>query len=179
MRRKTKRRSKRELKKAFFANVNKLPGRNACWEWQGPRCYKYGSTSILGRGRTRLAHRVSYELAFGPIGDVKMLVCHKCDNPLCVRPSHFFLGTNAENYRDCVAKGRHRHGANYPHTPMGQLKARVIRSEFAGVRSHAVLADVARQYNTSIHVIKAIVNNRSFKDAEGQLSLLDPKETLL
>ena len=53
----------------------------------------------------RKAHRVAFELANGPIPD-GVMVCHHCDNPPCVRPDHLFLGTNSENQRDSVQKGR-------------------------------------------------------------------------
>lgn len=85
----------------FWPHVAKSAG---CWEWTGSR-HRNGYGQFYYRGPA-MAHRVSWELANGPVPD-GMLVCHRCDNPPCVRPDHLFLGTQADNLVDMVSKGRH------------------------------------------------------------------------
>jgi hypothetical protein len=51
------------------------------------------------------AHRFAWIEANGPV-PAGLHVLHTCDNPLCVRPSHLWLGTQAENLADMTAKGR-------------------------------------------------------------------------
>lgn len=76
-----------------------------CWEWIGG-VYKNG-----GHGRLRfkyrevLAHRAAYEAWRGPI-PAGLCVCHSCDNPKCINPSHLWLGTNIANIADRDSKNR-------------------------------------------------------------------------
>lgn len=51
------------------------------------------------------AHRVAW-LIFKGLIPKDCHVLHKCDIPSCVNPDHLFLGTNLDNMRDKVKKGR-------------------------------------------------------------------------
>jgi hypothetical protein len=78
-----------------------------CWLWRGARMGEYGALCVNHRRHLR-AHRLAWELTHGPIPS-GMLVCHKCDNKLCVRPDHLFLGDHFANAGDMVLKGYTSH----------------------------------------------------------------------
>ncbi len=95
------------VKDRFWDKVSKQEG-EGCWEWQGPIEPTKGGYGYLGSGNGHvLAHRASYEMAFGEIPNGQC-VLHRCDNPKCVRPDHLFLGTRADNAKDRESKGRGR-----------------------------------------------------------------------
>ena len=77
-----------------------------CWQWTGVLSHGY---AIINDNRPPYrnlrAARVSYELFVGPIPP-GLLLCHHCDNPLCVRPAHLFPGTQLDNMKDASKKGR-------------------------------------------------------------------------
>lgn len=77
-----------------------------CWLWTGGvNVWGYGMISLGGKADgSSSAHRVSYMLHKGDPRD--LLVLHSCDNRLCVNPEHLFLGTQRDNIRDMINKGR-------------------------------------------------------------------------
>jgi HNH endonuclease len=90
---------------AFHARVDRSGGPDSCWPWLGSR-FTTGYGEVWFGHRNRLAHRVAYELANGPIPSSSQAVCHTCDNPLCCNPAHLWLGTVVENIADMDRKGR-------------------------------------------------------------------------
>jgi len=75
-----------------------------CWIWHGERTF------------ANAPYRIAYALMVGPV-PAGMLICHHCDNRMCVRPDHLFLGTAQDNIRDMWAKGRANPHGGAPHTP--------------------------------------------------------------
>lgn len=75
-----------------------------CIIWKGAKL-KGGYGVVQFEGRTQTAHRVAYKKEHGDIPE-GMVIMHLCDNPSCVNPAHLRLGTQAQNRKDCVNKGR-------------------------------------------------------------------------
>ena len=94
----------------FLAKVE-INEENGCWEWTGSHdSCGYGQIKIRRIRPSALgSHRVSYLHYNGDIPE-EFCVCHKCDNPKCVNPEHLFVGTNLDNTRDMINKGRDRSG---------------------------------------------------------------------
>lgn len=81
-----------DAKTNFWRKVQKG---DSCWLWTGARTRRgYGHVRI--GGKTKIAHRVSYEWSRGAIPDGKV-IDHICHTTSCVNPDHLRAVTNAEN----------------------------------------------------------------------------------
>jgi HNH endonuclease len=89
-------RPRMDIEDRFWSKVLPLAD---CWNWRGAKTEKgYGHLSMFDNGKKFNigAHRLSYELFFGPI-PAEMTIDHLCENPSCVRPDHLALATMKEN----------------------------------------------------------------------------------
>lgn len=96
-----------------------------CHIWLGS-AERYGT--LQAQGKTKLAHRVAFECARGPIPD-GMCVLHRCDNMLCINPDHLFIGTTAENSADMTSKDRQAKGIRHGMAKLTPDQVKAIRHE--------------------------------------------------
>jgi hypothetical protein len=95
----------------FWSKVDRK-GPGECWRWNASIFKRngygqFGARDMEGRRSMRLAHRVSYFIAYGPFEHTPRVteICHTCDNKLCVNPNHLELATHAKNMRDSWDRG--------------------------------------------------------------------------
>jgi hypothetical protein len=94
-----------EMLAKFWARVDKRAP-DECWPWLGGK-HPQGYGRFHYEGKSRPATRVAWEIEHNAPFPDGMFACHSCDNPPCVNPAHLWPGTNSDNIRDAVAKGRH------------------------------------------------------------------------
>lgn len=153
-----------DLEERFWQHVTKSDG---CWEWQGKRGVS-GYGVICFRNTLRVASRVSWEIHNGPIPE-GLFACHHCDNPLCVNPDHLFLGTNSDNFRDMLAKGRHtfqKHpGQNKGegHPGVRLTEAQVLEIRRLGREGQLFPHEIAMRFPVKTCTVRAILHRKLWK----------------
>lgn len=132
---------------------------NKCWLWKGSKCSNgYGTFYFYG---TRCpAHRFAFLVHYFRDPQA-FLVCHKCDVPLCVNPSHLFLGTVKDNAADMVLKRRQSHGAKHYKAKLNESKISSIRNSYAG--GGATYKTLAEQFKVSPGNIWFIIKGHTWK----------------
>ncbi len=150
-------RNKKPAIERFWTKVEKYDG---CWQWKASKNRDgYGKFSI-NRNDWVLAHRFSWELHYGPIPE-GLKVLHKCDNPECTNPDHLFIGTNLDNSRDCIQKGRFTHkgelhfNSKFTEDQIIEIRKRYENREFQRI--------IAKDFGTTQAQISQIVLRKQWR----------------
>jgi hypothetical protein len=149
--------SRSDIAMRFWNQVDKSGG---CWTWKGRKSRKgHGRFAFPSEIKWRFvsAHRYSYFLYYGDF-DPYLLVCHRCDNPPCVRPDHLFLGTHSDNMQDALKKGRRRVGSDHWSSKLDEDSVREIRELYAGKLSSQ--SELARRFGVGRTTISRIIRRK-------------------
>lgn len=140
---------KPSFEERFWSKVEKTDG---CWNWVAGRLATgYGSFD----GNLK-SHRVSYEMANGPIPD-GMMIDHICHNRLCVNPGHLRLATakeNVENFTGLRSNNTSGYRGVSLHKPSGLWMAHVRNNGKIHASYHKtpeLAAEAARLKRLELH----------------------------
>ena len=140
------------MNQRFWSKVDKS---GECWIWKA-------STNRTGYGQFRFegkivkAHRFAYASTYGQIPN-GLFVCHSCDTPLCVNPSHLFLGTDFDNKADMYRKKRHVFGCKHPNAVLNTETVLAIRK---AVNEGISQRTIAKMFNTQRSQVSLIANRK-------------------
>lgn len=147
------------MKTTYERFIEKIKIVDECWEWISSSDGRYGFFKF--ENLNYRSHRMSWMLHFGEIPQ-GMLICHKCDNMICVNPDHLFLGTQKDNVRDCIKKSRMNRptGEKNNLSRFKESDIHEIRNLYLeGISSH----EIAEKYSTSPSEICDILRCKIWK----------------
>jgi len=149
----------------FMAKVVPEPN-SGCWLWTGHAKAKggYGIFNFGGRKQTILAHRWSAR-ELGRLDIEGLLVCHKCDVPSCVNPSHLYAGTIADNMADWSKRGdfTRRKGEHNGRSKLTEKDVREIRHKLSAGHAPGLLS---KEYGVVYQTIYDIGKGRTWRHVE-------------
>lgn len=137
---------------------NKVKKTQKCWKWLGAK-------GKGGYGKIMFS-RFSWELHYGPIPE-GFVICHHCDNRICVNPHHLFLGTLGDNLEDMTKKGRRATGLKVAHPGSKNPSAALTEQQVLEIRKRSTGARgeqtrLAEEYGITQVMIGRIINRKSW-----------------
>ena len=161
-----KQRTNEKTLSVILNKIEKIPF-SGCWIWTAS-CTANGYGQIRFNQKQTYSHRVSWILHNGEIPD-GLNVLHKCDVRCCINPDHLFLGTQLENIKDMIAKGRGNHGwkAGKPSYNKGKKsvtakekhwKAKVTEKDVSEIRSRYLAGEAQKKIGFDYGIKQAQVS---------------------
>lgn len=144
--------------RTYNINIDLYSG---CWHYSGKQKGRYPRVSY--NGIKYQLHRLAWILANEMNIPENKYICHKCDNTKCCNPDHLFLGTQFDNMRDMISKGRNydTSGENNGRANLSWELVNQIRHENL---SGLYKSDIAKRHNLPISTINNITQNKTWKD---------------
>jgi hypothetical protein len=144
----------------FWVKIDRSGGPDACWPWQGTVTRNSdgsgGWTPYRGlfsiHGKNYFAARVSYFFEYR-VDPGRLFVCHECNNPICVNPTHLFLGTQSDSIKHAAECDRRARGSLHSQSCLREEDIPVIRGRLAAGDSYS---SIARDFDVSKSSIRAI-----------------------
>lgn len=138
-------------------------GPDECWPWTGGLFSAgYGRMSV--NNRSRPTTRLLWQIVHGPIPP-GYLICHHCDNRRCMNMRHWFLGTQLDNARDKVSKGRMPSFAG-ERNGYAKLTADDVRAIRSAATSGMFHADIAADFGVSASCVRAVVSGERWSHVQ-------------
>lgn len=145
----------------FWAKVA-IADPRTCWLWTGARKPPYGyGQFVLKRDVYVTASRFALATKVGALPS-RIQACHSCDNPPCCNPAHLFPGTQSENNRDCISKGRGNRSRGEAHRD-AKLTEEIVVQLRAMPFTDEVRKEMAQAYGVNKHAIYMAQTGRTWK----------------
>lgn len=153
----------------FWDNVGITGNDDECWEWMATRNRNGYGCFYIG-GKSRLSHRIAFELVYGRIYDPDICVTHSCDNRRCCRPDHLFAAMKQDNNQDMVSRSRNargeilaapKRGEGNPHHKLEEWEVREIKIAFKKPY-RGLNRDLCRRYGVTHTIICNITSERTW-----------------
>jgi predicted transcriptional regulator len=149
----------------FWSKVETSDDNTVCWNVVAMSLTnRYGS--FYANNKHIRAHRFSFQLKHNRLIKKNMVICHSCDNPLCVNPAHLSEGTQQENITDMCNKGRYYSGEGIKGeknklSKLTEKHVLEIRNKYANTTTS--YSKLAKEYGISHTTIMRIINRKSWQ----------------
>jgi len=143
----------------FWSRMEKTAG---CWVWSGMTNQDgYGIVKFRHQKQVYvvMAHHLAYFYTNSHPG--KLHVCHHCDHPPCINPSHLYVGTNQDNMTDRNNKNRTARGEENGQAKLTETKVLQIR-QCARDNPLLSLRAIAQKFNISKSAASSVIHYQTW-----------------